>query len=719
MVLLKSSGVLFFTLFLTQLVSGQGFEQRTVDAGNLGLNVTNVGTFGRPNIRNDPGGSPSMEYPVNSGIEHLFEGGFWIGGYVDGELRVSTSAIDASSGYSTGQTGFEFTALGGIQEKSSLTESDVFSATAVSHQDFIIKVTDSNVVVPGTSQPVSGHEFPLDAVVTENCYAWNYSFADFFVIVNFEIENKSNKAWDSVYLAWWSDMVVRNVNVTQESGSAFFNKGGAGVLEDNSAFYVFQVSGDDVDYTNSYGAASILGVDWQGEFFHPNNAQLFIDKGLKPPMVNYNFWEFNSQSGGDFTFPSSEEEKYFRLSNSVGLQKPDFKDRLKNASNKIQLVSIGPIPTIAPGEKVSFAVALVAAKQLYDPEATGTSDTEPARKELIEHLGWARRTYLGEDTNENGKLDHEEDSNENGVLDDDEDINKNGVWEREDLNGNGKLDRYVLPEPPKTPKVKLIPGDGFVDIYWDREAVNSVDPISKKMDFEGFRLYRTNTGDDIGGDLVSSAKLIAQWDSTDNSVGFNNGFSAVELDEPIEIEGETYEFHYKLKGLLNGWQYFVIVTSFDEGDDELGLAPLESSFTANSQRVWSGTDATPIEPNAEQKIGVYPNPYSTSALWDGSGAKTQKLYFYNLPEDCTITIFTSSGDVVDQFNHNANTYTGSDIRWYNDLGGDEETRVLPGGEHAWDLLSSAGQSLAQGVYLYSVEDHSTGEIVQGTFAILK
>lgn len=710
---------LVLVLFGQQNLLAQGFEQKTLDVGNMGLNVTNVGTFGRPNVRNDPNGPPSMEYPINSGIEHLFEGGFWIGGYVDGELRVSTSAVDASAGYSTGRAGFEFTALGGIQERSSLTESDVFTASAVSHQDFVIRVTDSNVVVPGTSQPITDHDFPMKAVVTEECYAWNYSFADFFTILNIKIENKSNTTWDSVYLAWWSDMVVRNVNVTQESGGAFFNKGGSGILEDWTSFYVFQVSGDDVDYTKSYASASILGVDWRGDYFHPSNAKLFTDKGLKAPVVNYNFWEFNSQSGGDFTSPSSEEEKYYRLSNSVGFEKLDFKERLKTASNKIQLISIGPIPSIEPNEKIEFAVALVAAKQLYDPDATTTRDTEKAREELLEHLGWAKRTYLGEDANENGVLDQEEDTNGNGILDPEEDLNKNGRFDSEDLNENGKLDRYVLPEPPKTPKVKVVPGDGFADIYWDNASQNSVDPISKKRDFEGYKLYRTNTGDDVSGDLLSASKLIGQWDSTKNKVGFNNGFSQIELEEPLEIEGEEYHFHYRMNGLLNGWQYMIIVTAFDEGDEELGLDPLESSFTSNAQRLWTGTGDEPINDDGTNNIIVYPNPYKTSASWDGNSSKSRKIYFANLPQNCTITIYTSAGEVVDQFDHHSSSYTGDDIRWYNDLGGDESTRALPKGEHAWDLLSSAGQSLAQGAYIYSVSDHDTGFSTQGTFAILK
>jgi hypothetical protein len=682
----------FWAVFAASAVA-QDFEEKTVNAGNVGLNVTNVGTLGRPNVRNTPDGAPSMEYPINSGIEHLFEGGLWIGAQVDGEIRVSTSAVDAASGYSTGRSGFEFTALGPIVERSTLTNSDFFSGSAVSHQDMVVRVTDSNVFIPGSGIPISQHEYPLNAVVTQETYAWNYSFADFFVIVNYEIQNQSNERWDSIYFGWWSDMVVRNVNVTQDGGAAFFNKGGAGILRDQTSFYVFQVIGDDLAYTQSYGAASVLGVEWRGDYFHPNNAQKFVDLGYSPPRVEYNFWEYSSTTGIT-VFPASDNAKYAVLKQSMGDAISDYENRLKLASNKIQLISVGPIPSLEPGEKANFVVALVCAKQLNDPNATTTSDTEFSRTELLEHIDWAKRTYIGEDVNENGELD-----------------------EGEDLDDDGKLDKYILPEPPKDPRVKFVASEDALDIYWSNNSLSSIDPISKKKDFEGFKLYRSNIGDDKSLDLIGNSNLIAQWDSAGNAVGFNNGFDEIELKEPIEIDSNEYHFHYRISGLVSGWQYMFILTAFDEGDEELGLEPLESSFATNNYRLFTGTPSAVVDDN--WGVGVYPNPYKTSAAWDGESSKNRKIYFTNLPESCTITIYTSAGELVDQFDHDAESYSGDDIRWYNDFGGDPTRRVFSGGEHAWDILSASGQGVAQGLYMFSVTDNATGKNYQGTFTILK
>ena len=77
------------------------FEEKSVQVGQMGLHLTNAGTVGRPNVRNEPQGLPSMEYPLNSGVEHLFEAGLWLGAYRGGQLSVSTGSLDddvASSG---------------------------------------------------------------------------------------------------------------------------------------------------------------------------------------------------------------------------------------------------------------------------------------------------------------------------------------------------------------------------------------------------------------------------------------------------------------------------------------------------------------------------------------------------------------------------------------------------------------------------------------------
>lgn len=669
-----------------------------MDVGNMGMYVTNALTIGRPDVRNSPSGEPSMEYPLNSGIEHLFEGGLWLGAIVDGQYKVSTSAKDAASGYTTGQTGFEFTAEIGntIQQRSSLTSSDYFNFDAISNEDMLIDASDKNVIVPGTTIAISEHTAPLFADVHLETYAWNYSFADYFVLLNYTITNNSASTWDSVWCGLWSDLVVRNVNVSTDFGSAFFSHGGYGYLDTMFTNYAFDVDGDP-GFTNSYGAFQFLGIEWRDQFIHPNNNANLIAAGLPAADVNSNYWIFNSTATPPYNAPSNDVERYDKLKDGLNYVDPGVVDFLHDPSTTgglTNLISAGPIAAIEPGESIHLVFAAVCAKQIENGGTTGEEmDTPEAQAILLDHLSWAKRTYLGEDQNENGVLDIGEDL-------DDDDI----------------LDRYILPEPPATPKIKVVAGDQTIDIYWDNKAEFSVDPISKEIDFEGYRLYRTQPGDDFNLNLIGDANMIAQWDLAGNAIGFNNGLQAVQLTTPEIIDADTFYYKYTLDPVLNGWQYMVILTAFDRGDENLNIESLESSFIENAVRVFPGTVAAP---DGDVAVGVYPNPYRLNAAWDGSTSTTRKIIFYNLPASCEITIFTLGGDVVATLNHNNETYNGSDIAWYETYGGDASTRVFSGGEHAWDILSESKQTITQGIYLFNVKDLTTGTIKQGRFVVIE
>lgn len=670
---------------ITTQVIGQGYVEKTVRVGNIGLQVTNAGTVGRPNVRNEPQGLPSMRFPINSGVEHLFEAGIWIGALVDGQVRVSTGAIDDASGYATGKAGFEYTPIPGatVIERSTLTSSPNFSLSAVSHQDFVMNFTDSFTTVPGTTQPINNHLLPLNAVVRLETYAWNFSFADHFVILNYQITNRSDRRWDSVYIGNWSDLVVRNVLVTTDRGSAFFSRGSVGYVDSLQGIYAYDINGD-VGYTNSYGCIQFLGSEWRGRYFHPNNAATFISEGLPIPKVMPQFWFYNQQA------PTNDELRYARMKTSANFSDPN----LRSPGNRVQLLSVGPFVSIEPGETVSFALAYLAARQIEDNSVPGTKDTPLARQKLLENLGWSKRTFIGEDINENGILDP-----------------------GEDLNGNGKLDRFILPEPPATPKVKIITEDQKVTLYWDDLAESSIDPISRKEDFEGYRIYRTNLGADLRQDfeLPSARNLLAQWDKKGNAIGFNNGFDAVKLKNPIKFDGDTIEYKYKFEvnNLSNGWQYLFVVTSFDEGDANLGLPSLESSFIANSFRTMPG-----IEASSDSKVGVYPNPFSINAAWDGSRAREKRIMFTNLPAKAEITVYTLAGDLVaSMFHDSSKNFNNSSAEWFKSFGGNGIQ--MAGGEHAWDILSDNKQALATGLYLFSVKDLSNNAIQTGKFAIIK
>jgi hypothetical protein len=696
----------FFILLLQITLSisiiaqdNQTILQKTLDddnskftnIGNIGLSVTNFGLYGNgfslwPT-------QPSCEYPIGSGIEHLFGGGLWFGGIIKGtnEPLVTTASIDASSISATRGGGFEYTNGVGqkVIERSSLFDSPFYQPSAISHQDFLMDYTDTNTVYLN-GEPIAEHH-PIGIVVHQESYAWNFSFANFFVIMNYTIKNASDKYIDSVFVGLWTDTVVRNTKITgRPSGSAFYSKGGNGYNDSIKIAYEYDSNGDP-GYTDSY-----IGIQYLGSEPKLSN-KIFMD-GDSVSSVSFVSWTHNGSDPSYFT-PLDDLQRfnkmrgYFDLGNSQRWKDPINPTTFKVPSNRSMLVSNGPFSSIAPGDSINVVFAIVCAKKYGSDPAS--FDTEEQKTNLYINADWALRAYFGEDRNRNGILDP-----------------------GEDLDGDGKITRYILPTPPTTPKVKVVPDNQRATIYWDRRAEFSIDPISGKKDFEGYKLYRTQAGFDLTQtqDLQNSLVVLAEFDSTGNSIGYNTGFSEVRLDEPVKFPNDTTEYYYKfdLPNQLNGWQYVFSVTAFDEGDPVNELDILESSALANYNRIVPGTQAVEDE-NIE--IGVYPNPYYANAVWDGSSERLRKIYFYNLPSECEIVIYTLAGDIVKHITHTASS-NGSDTRWFQNYASDGKQQFA-GGEHAWDLVTDNDQAIATGLYLFTVKNSKTGDIKTGKFLIVK
>ncbi len=105
---------------------------------------------------------------------------------------------------------------------------------------------------------------------------------------------------------------------------------------------------------------------------------------------------------------------------------------------------------------------------------------------------------------------------------------------------------------------------------------------------------------------------------------------------------------------------------------------------------------------ALDKIDVVPNPYVVAASWEPRspfrfGRGERRIYFVNLPPECTIRIYTIRGYLVDTIEHHG---------------------TVDDGAEPWDLISKDGQNIAFGVYVYHVEAPGIGEKV-GKFAVIK
>jgi hypothetical protein len=98
-------------------------------------------------------------------------------------------------------------------------------------------------------------------------------------------------------------------------------------------------------------------------------------------------------------------------------------------------------------------------------------------------------------------------------------------------------------------------------------------------------------------------------------------------------------------------------------------------------------------------IKVVPNPYLVSSLYEPEFGELRRepirqIQFINLPQQCTIYIFTIAGDRVKTIEHNA-----------------------AHGTETWDLRADGGREIASGIYLYVVKTKEAQ--FKSTFAVIK
>jgi hypothetical protein len=675
-------------------------ERHTINVGNISLVATNYGTVGLGFAER---GRHSCEYPEGSHIEHIYLGGLWVGGIRNNEIRVTTGAIDVSRKPSGPAEGFEFTTgacLGtptnfpadSMYERSLLPVSQYYDPLAVSHQDFICSYTDTNTCIPQLNEEIPEHR-PLGITVRQNTFAWSQSFADAYVIFEFTIRNSSPDIIRAPYVGYWIDTMVGNTDLNPPSGwstpySWRYYDDANNYIDSLQMCYEYDYDGD-FGYAESYVGMRILGTE-PARFYDPDLA----DSVSSLSVANFYEWLFRNNQDPIFFMPQTDIERYDHM--GTGLNDYEGWRSWQSAVgplNRSMLLSTGPFPDMDPGDSIKFVFSIVCADK--HGAAPMEDDTENSRRNLFLSSYWAKTSYVGEDINQNGYLDPGEDL----------------------PPYNGILDRYKLPEPPPPPTIKLVAGQGKIDVYWDNAAENFVDPVTGEPDFEGYKIYRARiTQDNQSVGLSQLLELIAQYDIID-SVGYNTGLDLVRLPQPETLDGRAYYYKFTGDDLLDGWQYSFAVTAFDMGDPANNLESLESSKLLSSARAFPGPTTA-----GKREVTVFPNPYRASSLWDGRGGdgiqeRYRLIYFANLPDRCTIRIYTLAGDLVDAIDHDSRTYSGADIQWFGQYAAGE--KAFSGGIHGWDLVTKSDQALATGMYIYTVEDDATGDFFRGKFVVIK
>ena len=242
----------------------------------------------------------------------------------------------------------------------------------------------------------------------------------------------------------------------------------------------------------------------------------------------------------------------------------------------------------------------------------------------------------------------------------------------------------TIPEPEMTAAA----GNNQNVLQWnnrlDVEYINQF-AVPPSNDLDGYIIYRTTD------------QLLGGWTVLDTI--------------PMEFKGETEirENAYSYtdnSNVFNGFDYIYSLTAYSKAADG---SILESNRLNDINNLDNSSAAAMLQPSskpAEEKadvdeIKVVPNPFVLSAQWDAErlgnyryGEPVRNIAFTNLPENCTIKIFTLDGDLVNTIRHSGTT-----------------------GREEWNLLTSENRPIVSGIYFFHVKS-KLGEKL-GRFAVIR
>ncbi|MCK4526349.1 hypothetical protein KAW18_03165 [candidate division WOR-3 bacterium] len=202
---------------------------------------------------------------------------------------------------------------------------------------------------------------------------------------------------------------------------------------------------------------------------------------------------------------------------------------------------------------------------------------------------------------------------------------------------------WLVPVPPEVPELHYSASEGMVDLIWSKIAEVTPDPIAGKIDFVGYRVYRSAW-------RPGEWELLAEYDTTN-------------------IQRE-----YTDENATLGIPYYYAVTAFDTDSLESG----KSNYMKDEGGAELPLYVRSALGTALDSVQVVPNPYYGSASWEAQ--YENRITFMYLPQNCRIKIFSLSGDLIREIRH-----------------------IGSSGDADWDLLTDNEISVSSGLYVYKIE----------------
>jgi len=258
---------------------------------------------------------------------------------------------------------------------------------------------------------------------------------------------------------------------------------------------------------------------------------------------------------------------------------------------------------------------------------------------------------------------------------------------RHAINAQWNFDHnYDIPAPPPPPSIEVNSEADRIVVSWYYEEVADI-----PSDLAGYRVYRASGR---GGPFIENTGVIGEWN--------------------LIYEAGVNESAYYDSTAVRGENYYYYVAAFDDATHPEAAADARNGVTGTAESLESGrwqnyTYGTvgaaslkrPGAPDLSDVVMV-PNPFNIASSNMQYEAK-DKINFFNLPGECTIRIYTFSGDLVKTIVH---TDGSGDEAW------DDATGTLY-------QATETGQQVVSGLYIANIVDDETGESTNVKFIVIR
>jgi hypothetical protein len=530
--------------------SGRAFEILRHNVNQVEMCVSNYGKFGQDETGNNAG----CWWPIGTAHNYIYGAGSWFGTIdVNGDTLVTIGygPHGGESEYAPGRMGWS------VSDPQALlymyptnwppydpTNLPMAPSTPQSHQDSWCVYNDGDI-----QYHIAGDTRPIGLEVYQTVYAWNLSTTQDIIFIRFECKNTTSDTLTRCYFGVCADNDIGN-----ESGTA---------ANDRISGIVYQeyVIGDTTYVIDN------LGYQWQ-EVEETGTPNWF------PGTIGYDYlqspWDLVPGADKDNDGIPDEYERdssYYVLNLppeqwDVDLDgTPDWRDPSEipqQGMTAFKRFTLNLEPSLDP-ERYSTLAGYNFRTGVREPYDTVPPDPDDQR-----FLQCSGPFELAPDSTAIVLV---------GIVF----ANWHDIFGRPD-SALVEVDataqyifdlNWLLPGPPPPPNVTLVPGDTRITLVWDDHAETTpdpyfdvvgdstsalYDPYYRQYDFEGYRVWKSVTGQSGSWELLASYDLA-------NGIVFEDTMQVDSIRLRATDTGIAHNFTDD--DVRNGFPYYYAVTAFD------------------------------------------------------------------------------------------------------------------------------------------------------------